>query len=132
MKISGRYSPGLYAGVTGFLLLIGINGFTIPDSMKQAKERDRMIAEAEIEKAKAEAAKKVADGYADNQIATFDTLTVNDYTLSNQPPRIDWNYTVDPTRKTLIYDKFRKCAGYAYKGKFFFIKYYSEEVCNHG
>jgi len=130
MKMSGRYAPGLYAGVTGFLLLIGINAFSIPDSIKQAKERDRLSAEADLEKIKAETAKKVASAYAENAIATFDQLTINDYILSNTPPRIDWQHTVDPTKKTFIYDKFRKCAGYAYKGKFYFVKYYSEEVCN--
>ena len=130
MKMSGRYTPGLYAGVTGFLLLIGVNAFSIPDSIKQAKERDRLSAEADLEKTKAETAKKVADAYAENAIATFDQLTINDYVLSNTPPRIDWQHTVDPTKKTFIYDKFRKCAGYAHKGKFYFVKYYSEEVCD--
>ena len=132
MKMSGRYAPGLDAGVTGFFLLIGVNAFSIPDSIKQAKERDRLSAEADLEKTKAESAKKVAEAYSENAIATFDQLTINDYVLSNTPPRIDWQHTVDPTKKTFIYDKFRNCAGYAYKGKFYFIKYYSEEVCNNG
>jgi hypothetical protein len=131
MKISGRYSPGLYAGVTGFLLLVGINAFTIPSSLQQAHERERLTAEAETEQTKAETAKKVADAYARNAIANFDTLTVNDYILSNKPPRIDWRHTVDPTKKTVIYDKFRKCVGYAYQGQFFFILYY-EGVCTNG
>ncbi len=130
MKISGRYAPGLYAGVTGFLLLIGINAFSIPDSLQQAKERDRLSAEADLEKIKAETAKKVAEAYSENAIATFDQLMVSDYVLSNTPPNVDWQHTVDPVKKTFVYDKFRKCVGYAYKGKFFFIKYYSEEVCN--
>jgi hypothetical protein len=132
MKMSGRYAPGLYAGVTGFLLLVSINAFSIPDSLQQAKERDRLSAEADLEKIKAETAKKVAEAYSENAIATFEQLTVNDYVLSNTPPRIDWQYTVDPTKKTFVYDRYRKCVGYAYKGKFFFIKYYSEEVCNNG
>ncbi len=132
MKMSGRYAPGLYAGVTGFLLLVGINAFSIPDSLQQRQERDRLISEADLEKTKAETAKKVADAYSKNAIATFEQLMVNDYVLSNTPPRIDWQHTVDPTKKTFVYDRYRKCAGYAYKGKFFFIKYYSEEVCNNG
>lgn len=131
MKISGRYSPGLYAGVTGFLLLVGVNAFTIPDSLKQAKERDQISAEAELEQVKAEQLRKVADAYGDNQVATFDTLTINDYTLNNTPPRIDWRHTVDPSKKTYIYDKFRKCIGYAYQGNFYFTKYY-EGVCTNG
>jgi len=131
MKISGRYSPGLYAGVIGFLLLVGINSFTIPNSLKQAEERERLMAEAETEQTKAESAKKVADAYSKNAIANFDTLTVNDYTLSNTPPRIDWRHTVDPAKKTVVYDKYRKCVGYAYQGKFFFTLYY-EGVCTNG
>jgi hypothetical protein len=35
VKISGRYSPGLYAGVTGFLLLVAINALSIPEELKQ-------------------------------------------------------------------------------------------------
>jgi hypothetical protein len=131
MKISGRYSPGLYAGVAGFLLLVGINAFSIPNSLQQATERDRLIASAQLEQAKAESVKKVADAYADNQVTTFDTLTVNDYTLSNTPPRIDWWHTVDPTKKTFIYDRYRQCVGYAFQGQFYFTKYY-EGVCTNG
>jgi hypothetical protein len=131
MKISGRYSPGLYAGVTGFLLLIGINAFSIPDSLQQASVRDRLTAEAELEKTKAEATKKVADAYSKNAIANFDQLTVTDYTLSNTPPRMDWRHSVDPTKKTFVYDKYRRCTGYALNGKFFFVLYYSG-VCNNG
>jgi hypothetical protein len=131
MKISGRYSPGLYAGVTGFLLLVGINAFSIPDSLQQATVRSRLAAVADLEKTKAESAKKIADAYAKNAIANFDTLTVNDYTLSNTPPRIDWRHTVDPTKKTFVYDRYRKCAGYAFQGHFYFTKYY-EGVCTNG
>ncbi len=131
MKISGRYSPGLYAGVTGFLLLVGINAFTIPNSLQQASVRSRLSAEAEREKTKAESAKKIADAYAQNAVANFHTLIVSDYILSNTPPRIDWRHTVDPTKKTVIYDKFRKCVGYAFQGHFYFIKYY-EGVCTNG
>jgi hypothetical protein len=131
MKISGRYSPGLYAGVTGFLLLVGINAFSIPNSLQQATERDRLTAEAELEKTKAEATKKVADAYSKNAIANFDQLTVTDYTLSNTPPRMDWRHSVDPTKKTFVYDKYRRCTGYALNGKFFFVLYYSG-VCNNG
>lgn len=131
MKISGRYSLGLYTGVTGFLVLVGINAFTIPHSVSSARERDRITAEADLEKVKAEAAKKVADAYSKNAIANFDQLTVTDYTLSNTPPRIDWRHSVDPTKKTFVYDKYRRCVGYAYNGKFFFTRHY-EGVCNNG
>jgi hypothetical protein len=116
MKISGRYSPGLYAGVTGFLLLVGINAFSIPDSLQQAKQREQISAETELEKTKAEAAKKVADAYSKNAIANFDQLIISNYTLSNTPPRLDWRRTVDQSKKTLIYDKNRQCVGYALGG----------------
>jgi hypothetical protein len=131
MKITGRYSPGLYAGVTGILALVAINAFTLPSSLQQASERDRLTAEAQLEQTKAEQAKKVADAYAKNGIANFNQLIVNDYRLNNKPPRIDWKHTVDPTKKTIVYDKNRLCVGYAENGKFFFIKYY-EGVCNNG
>ena len=129
MKLSGRYSFGLGAGVSGFLLLILINAFSIPDSLKQASEKDTYRTQAELEKAKAESAKKAADAYSQNGIANFEQLIISNYTLSNQPPRIDWNHTVDPSKKTFIFDKNRLCIGYAIKGQFYFTKYY-EGVCN--
>jgi len=130
MKISGRYAPGLYAGVTGILFLVGINALTIPGSLQQTKERDRLTAEAQLEQTKAETTKKVADVYSKNQIATFNKLIVSRYTLSTDPPKIDWNHSVDTTKKTFVYDRYRRCVGYAYQGKFYFIKYYDEGVCN--
>jgi hypothetical protein len=129
LKISGRYSLGLYAGVTGFLLLVGINAFSIPDSLQQAKQRAQISAETELEKTKAEAAKKVADAYSKNAIANFDQLIISNYTRSNTPPRLDWRRTVDQSKKTIIYDKNRQCVGYALNGKFFFTLYY-QGVCD--
>ena len=129
MKLSGRYSFGLSAGVSGFLLLMLINAFSIPDSLKQASDKDLYHAQAELEKAKAESAKKAADAYSQNGIANFEQLIISNYTLSNQPPQIDWNHTVDPSKKTLIFDKNRLCIGYAIKGQFYFTKYY-QGVCN--
>lgn len=131
MKISGRYSPGLYAGVTGFLLLVGINALTIPGSLQQAHERDRITAEASLEQTKAETARKVADTYSKNQIANFNKLILVRYTLSERPPHTAWLQSVDKSKKVFIYDRHRKCIGYAYRGKFFFINHY-EGVCNNG
>ena len=132
MRISGRYSPGLYAGVTGFLLLVGINALSIPDSLNQARERDRITADAQLEQTKAETAKKIADTYSKNQIANFNKLILIRYTLSSAPPHLDWTRSVDPNKKTVIYDRHRRCIGYAYRGKFYFIKYYDEGVCKNG
>jgi hypothetical protein len=129
MKFSGKYSFGLSAGVSGFLLLILINAFSIPDSLKQASDKDAYRTQAELEKVKAESTKKAADAYSKNGIANFEQLIISNYTLSNQPPRIDWNHTVDPTKKTFIFDKNRLCIGYAQQGQFYFTKYY-QGVCN--
>ena len=129
MKLSGRYSFGLGAGVSGFLLLMLINAFSIPDALKQASDKDLYRTQAELEKTKAESAKKAADAYSKNGIANFDQLIISNYTLSNQPPRIDWKHTVDPSKKTFIFDKNRLCIGYAVKGQFYFTKYY-QGVCN--
>jgi hypothetical protein len=128
MKISGRYAPGLYAGVTGFLLLVGINAFTIPNSIKQASSRNHLTAEAELEITKAQTTKKIADAYAKNGVANFNQLIISNYTLSNTPPRLDWQRSVDQTVKTFIYDKNRLCVGYATGGKLYFTRYY-EGVC---
>lgn len=129
MKMSGRYAPGLYAGVTGILALVLINAFNIPDSLSQASERDRLIAETQLEQTKAEQAKKVADAYSKNAIANFDQLIISNYTITNTPPKLDWWRMVDPTKKTIIFDQHRQCVGYALNGKLFFIRYY-QGVCN--
>jgi hypothetical protein len=118
MKLSGRYSPGLYAGVGGILTIVAINSLSIPNSLQ-----------AQLEQTRAETARKVADAYSENNIANVDELIISDYTLNNNPPKIDWQNTVDKTQKTFVYDKFRRCVGYAYQGKFLFVKYYNEGIC---
>lgn len=130
MRMSGRYAPGLYAGVTGILALVAINAFSIPDSLQQASERSRITADAQLEQTKAEAAKKTADAYSKNAIANFDQLIIDGYTLNNRPPGLNWKL-IDPFKKTIIFDQHRQCAGYALQGKFYFTKYY-EGVCNNG
>jgi hypothetical protein len=127
MKMSGRYAPGLYAGVTGILALVAINAFTIPSSLTAASERERLNAEANLEQTKAEAAKKIADAYTQNAIASFDQLIIDGYTLNNQPPSLNWKL-IDPFKKTFIFDQSRQCVGYTLQGKFYFTKYY-ERVC---
>jgi hypothetical protein len=83
----------------------------------------------EQEKLQAESASAIADAYQKNQIANFDQLIVSDYTLGQNPPRINWQRSVNPTKKTIIYDQYRRCVGYALNGKFFFTKYYTG-VCD--
>jgi hypothetical protein len=130
MKMSGRYAPGLYAGVTGILALVAINAFTIPSSLNAASERDRLNAIATLEQTKAENAKRVASAYSQNAIATYEQLIIDGYTLNNTPPRIKWKL-IDPFKKTFIFDQYRQCAGYALQGKFYFTRYY-EGVCSNG
>lgn len=127
MKMTGRYAPGLYAGVTGILALVAIHAFTIPDSLQQAKTRARITAYAQLEQTLAEQAKKIADAYSKNAIASFDQLIIDGYTLNKTPPRINWKL-IDPFRKTFIFDQYRQCVGYTLQGKFYFTKYY-EGVC---
>lgn len=83
----------------------------------------------EQEKLQAESALAIADAYKKNQIANFDQLIISDYTLGQNPPRLDWRRSVDPTKKTVIYDQYRRCVGYALNGKFFFTRYY-KGVCD--
>ncbi len=65
-----------------------------------------------------------------NAIANFDQLIIDGYTLSNVPPGLNWKL-IDPSKKTMIFDQYRQCAGYALQGKFYFTRYY-EGVCNNG
>ncbi len=81
------------------------------------------------ERSQAENAKALADAYRENQVTTFEQLIVQDYTLGQTPPRLDWQHTVDPSKKTFIYDQYRRCVGYAYQGRFYFSLYY-KGVCN--
>jgi hypothetical protein len=81
------------------------------------------------EKTEAENAKAIADAYQENQIAYFNQLIVSNYTLNNSPPQLDWQHIVNPNEKTIIYDRYRKCIGYAYQGQFKFILYY-KGVCD--
>jgi len=83
----------------------------------------------EQEKTEAANAKAIAEAYQENQIAHFNQLIVSNYTLNNTPPQLDWQHTVNKSEKTIIYDRFRKCIGYAYLGKFYFTLYY-KGVCD--
>jgi hypothetical protein len=48
----------------------------------------------ERERSEAQNAKAIADTYRENQIAHFEQLIVNNYTLNNTPPHIDWQRSV--------------------------------------
>jgi len=93
------------------------------------KAKTNMTAAADIEKARVEQAKATADLYEQNQIAQVDGLIINDYTLGEFAPELNWQNSVDPSKQTRIFDQFRKCIGYAYQGQFFFIKS-TPNACN--
>jgi hypothetical protein len=108
--------------------LIGLVGITLLTTAKATHDSATWWG-VEAEKTQAESTKAIADAYQKNQVATFDTLTVNDYTLNNTPPRIDWQHTVDPRKKTLIFDRYRKCVGLRLSRKVLFTLYY-KGACN--
>jgi len=83
----------------------------------------------EQEKTEAQNAKAIAEAYQKNQIAHFNQLIVSNYTLNNTPPQLDWEHSVNPSEKTIVYDRFRKCIGYAHQGTFYFSLYY-KGVCD--
>jgi hypothetical protein len=108
--------------------IIGLIGITLLTTAKATTDNATWW-NTEQEKSQAQSAKAIADAYQKNQIATFEQLVINDYTLNNTPPRLDWQRTVDPNKKTLIYDRYRRCVGYALNGKFYFTLYY-KGVCD--
>lgn len=105
------------------LSMIGLIGITLIHTAKATTDSAAWWG-VEREKTQAQSDKAIADAYQKNQIATFDSLIVNDYTLNNTPPRLDWKRSVNASEKTFIYDRHRKCVGYAKNGKFFFTLYY--------
>jgi hypothetical protein len=107
---------------------IGLIGITLLTTAKATTDSTTWWG-VEKEKTQAENAKAIADAYQENQIAHFDQLIVSNYTLNNTPPQIDWEHIVNPNEKTIVYDRFRKCIGYAYQGQFKFILYY-KGVCD--
>jgi hypothetical protein len=109
--------------------IIGLIGITLLTTARATFDNATWW-NTEREKTQAESESAIADAYRENQIATFDTLIINDYTLNKTPPRMDWRRTVDPKKKTIIYDRYRKCIGHAYQGQFKFILYYKKGVCD--
>ncbi len=145
MKLEGRYSPGLYAGVTGILALVLVNAFTIPSSLKQAQERDsyrnqtelekaRLSAQSELEQERAKLTKRTADTYAENEVKPVSTFSIWGYVDNpSQPPMIDFRAFPDPTQQVFIYDSANKCVGVVQNNQFFWrhaLKH--ENICNQG
>lgn len=114
-------------GSLGGLLLIASFATTTAllkhQSWQEAQQsKAQLKANAALEQAKAEQARAIAEAYQQNQVAEVHSLIINDYTLSDTPPVLDWQHTVDPNRKTMIYDRYRRCIGYALNGEFHFIQ----------
>jgi len=86
------------------------------------KAKTSMAAMADIEKTRVEQAKATADLYEENQIAQVESLIIQDYTLGEFPPQLNWQHSVDPAVQTKVFDQYRQCIGYAYGGEFFFVK----------
>lgn len=110
------------------LSIIGLVSITLITTSKATFDQATWW-NTEQEKTQAESDKAIADAYQKNQIANFDQLIISNYTLSNTPPKLDWQRSVDSSKKTIIYDRYRKCIGYAKNGKFYFTLYY-KGVCD--
>ena len=108
--------------------IVGLIGITLLTTAKATTDNMTWW-NTEQEKSQAQSESAIADACQKNQIANFDQLIVSNYTLNNTPPRLDWQRTVDPNKKTIIYDRYRKCIGHAYQGQFKFILYYKKGVC---
>jgi hypothetical protein len=109
--------------------LVIIASFTATDAILQQQswqaaqqQKAQLKANADLEQVKAEETKAIAKAYERNQIANVEALIIRDYVLSDIPPAVDWAHVTDPTRKTLIYDRYRRCVGYAFNGQFHFIQ----------
>ncbi len=89
---------------------------------KAQEQKSQLESQADLEQTKAEQAKAIAKAYERNQIANVESLIIRDYVLSDIPPAVDWQHVTDPTRKTIIYDQYRRCIGYALGGEFQFIQ----------
>ena len=109
--------------------LVIIASFTATDAILQQRswqeiqqQKAQFKANADLEQVKAEETKAIAKAYERNQIANVEALIIRDYTLSETPPAVDWAYVTDPSRRTLIYDQYRRCIGYAFDGAFHSIQ----------
>jgi hypothetical protein len=115
-----------FASLGGLVLIASFtttNAILQQQSWQEAQQQKAQLkANADLEQVKAEETKAIAKAYERNQIANFDSLIIRDYTLSDTPPVVEWQYVTDPTRKTMIYDQYRRCIGYALNGQFHSIQ----------
>lgn len=125
-------TAGSLIGLLSIVLLTtskATSDYIIWTQTEQAKSQ--LQANSGLEEQRAKSSKDVADAYQQNQVALFEQLIISNYTLSKNPPRLNWSRTVDPSKKTIVFDQHRRCIGYAQNSKFYFINYY-QGVCNNG
>lgn len=140
MKVVSSFRVVTGISLTGIALIAGIT--VIGNAPRQGIwwEAQKMESKVDLELAKAavdsrlerihaETQKDVAETYSENQIANFDKLILVNYTLSSSLPKRDWKHIVNPSKKVMIYDKYRRCIGVAYQGELLFIRSHPE-VCN--
>jgi hypothetical protein len=116
--------------------LVGIATIALLSTVKARSEHEiwanterskvQLHSKADLEQTRAKTTKDIADSYSTHQVTTFRQLIIKGYTFSHKPPQLNWKYSVDKSQKTLIYDQYRRCVGYAYQGKFYFVKYYTK------
>lgn len=124
-------------GAINIIVLVGVfASFIIPkiDEMRDWRTSQKLIAQqdqaAEIQRRNIERQREIADAAEENQIADIEELIVQNYVANpEQDPQIDWVTSVDPTRKTMIYDKYKACVGYALNGVFVSV-FRENEACN--
>lgn len=95
------------------------------------RSKSEITHQTDLEKTQVVAARELADTYAANQIADIEKVILVRYTYSDRPPRVDWGRSVNPIVKTMVFDKHRRCVGYAYQGEFYFLRH-NPEACNGG
>ena len=127
-----RLTSGKIVSGVSFLGLLFVGSFSIGTALNQNQvwqateaEKAQLKAQSTIEQTKAEETRRIADSYSKNQVATYSSLTLQNYTYNPKkppkPPADFWVYSVDPSRRTLILDRFRRCIGNAYQGQFTFL-----------
>ncbi|KAM3105301.1 hypothetical protein [Phormidesmis sp. 146-33] len=110
---------GLNSITVGCLLCIGVmlSGRFIQSQSEAEIQKSKL---AEMQRVADE--KEIADNAAKNRIAQFNQLLLTNYELdAKKPPKLDWKRSIDPKKKTFIYDKNRLCVGNAENGTFNFI-----------
>jgi hypothetical protein len=110
---------GLQSVTVGCLLCVGV---LLSSRFVQAQAEAKIQAAKLFEIQQIADEKEIADNAVKNRIAQFDQLLLTHYVLNaKQPPKLDWKRSVNPSKKTFIYDKNRLCIGNAEQGTFNFI-----------